>query len=74
VTIATSSSAINGFSDSTNKNPIWKKPILVGDTMFLAIAKSIVEQLQIDEHCWLEQIPTNGGIYMKILSKEDLPI
>ena len=40
-----SSSNIIRLSDSHNKNPIRKKPIRVGDLMFLAIPDSIVEKL-----------------------------
>jgi hypothetical protein len=68
--MAASSSNIS-FPDSNNKNP-RRKPIMVGETMFLAIAKPIVEQLHIDEeYTWLEQIPTSDGIYFKIV-KEDM--
>ncbi|MGB6533809.1 MAG: hypothetical protein WBF33_37480 [Candidatus Nitrosopolaris sp.] len=65
-----SSSNINRLSDSHNKNPIRKKPIRVGDMMFLAIPDSIVEKLHIDEDSWFEQIPTIEGIFLKISSKE----
>jgi hypothetical protein len=58
-----------GLPDLNNKNPIWKKPILVGDTMFLAIPDSIVQLLHInEEYTWFQEIPTNEGIFF--LSKE----
>jgi|SRR5215469_2657621 len=65
--LTTTSSNIKG---SNNKNPICRQPILIGDTMFLPIPEPIAQQLHIDEHCWLEQIPTSEGIFLKILSKE----
>lgn len=73
MTITGSSSSIKDFPHSNNKGTIWKKLILVGDTMFLPIHESIIQQLHIDEQCWLEQVPTSEGIFLKISSKKIEP-
>jgi hypothetical protein len=69
-----SSSNIKNLTDSDTKNPIWKKVIRIGDeqppTMVVVLHKTIVEQLDIDEQCWFEQIPTGGGeILLKIVKE-----
>ncbi|MGB8935129.1 MAG: hypothetical protein WCC17_08495 [Candidatus Nitrosopolaris sp.] len=60
---SSTSSNIKGLPDS---NPILKKGIRVADMMFVAIPESIVRELQIDEQVWFEEIPTSGGIFLKI--------
>jgi hypothetical protein len=60
---------LSSSPDSNNKNPIWKKVICVGDeppAMVAVIDESIVKQLNIDEKCWLEEIPTSEGIFLRI--------
>jgi hypothetical protein len=72
VLLSTSSSNIKDFPDS-NKNPIWKKVICIGDkppAMVVVIDESIVKQLHIDEESWLEQIAISGGIFLKLSSKK----
>jgi hypothetical protein len=57
-------------SNINNRTPIRKKIIPVGggdDTaMVVLIDESIVKQLLIDENCWMEQIPTNEGVLLKV--------
>lgn len=58
-----------GPPDSSNKNPILKKVIPVGENppaMLVVLHESIVKAFAIDQECWLEQIPTSEGILLKI--------
>ena len=58
-----------GHPDSNNKNPIRKKVICLGDmpsAMLVVLHDSIVKKLAIDEECWLEQMPLNGGIFLRV--------
>jgi len=53
----------------SSKSPIWKKVISVGDkppAMLVVLHESIVKELAIDEECWLEQIPMNGGVFLRV--------
>jgi len=63
----TSSSNIKGFRDS---KPICKKPVIrLGDKprlMLVVLHESIVTEFAIDEECWLEQIPMNGGVFLRV--------
>jgi hypothetical protein len=68
-----SSSSYKGLADSRKKNPIRKKPILIGDTIFVALPDSIVEELHIDEQQTFEVIPTSRGIYLQISSTQIEP-
>ncbi len=70
--LTTSSSNI-GLPDSNNKNPVWKKVICIGDkppAMVVVIDQSIVRQLHINENTWIQEIPSETGIILKISSKE----
>jgi hypothetical protein len=62
---------IKGLPDSNSKKPVWKKPVRVADTMFVAIPESIVKKLRINEECsWFEVSSTSEGIFLKIASKK----
>jgi hypothetical protein len=71
-------SSFSNIKSLPDSNPILKKIIRIGDqppTMVVVLHESIVEQLDIDEQCWFEQIPTSEGIFkissMKIASSDD---
>jgi hypothetical protein len=63
-----SSSNINEIPDSNNKNPIWKKVIGIGQppAMLVFLHESIVNELAIDEKCWLRQIVLRDGIFLRV--------
>ena len=60
------SSNIKSVPHTPNKRPIWKKVFRVGEAMVLIIDESIVELLDIDEDCWVEEVATSEGILLKI--------
>ena len=69
------SSNIKTVPHTHNKRPVWRKVFRVGDAMVVIIDESIVELLQIDEDCWVEEIPTSEGILLKISrSSESLEV
>jgi hypothetical protein len=67
------SSNIKTIPDRHNKRPVWKKFFRVGDAMVAIIDESIVELMQIDEDCWLQEIPTSEGILLKISRCSESP-
>jgi hypothetical protein len=67
------SSNINEIPNSSNKNPIRKKVISLGDkppAMLVVLHESIVKELAIDDNTWLEEILSNDGILLKVSSKK----
>jgi hypothetical protein len=68
-------SSFSNIKSLPDSNPILKKIIRIGDqppTMVAVLHESIVEQLNIDEQCWFEQVATKDPptIHLKISSKE----